>query len=77
MEYYGGIKLQDTRVWSFTGYRKVSPPKKYDGGGFYFTKSLLCFRPCGHGISEGKCTKKKFVLEYFNCGLMEFHGIVP
>lgn len=39
------------------GYKKVSTEREYDGGGFYFTKSLLCFQPCAEGTQEGGCTK--------------------
>ena len=54
------MKLKEAGVWSFTGYRKISDVKKYDGGGFYFAKSLLCFRPCVTNVTEtGKCTSKQ------------------
>ena len=56
--YGSGLEIKsDAGVWAFTGYRKAaSNVKNYDGGGFYFTKSLLCFQQCKPRVGECECT---------------------
>ena len=34
-----------------------SKTKRYSGGGFYFTKSLMCFQSCKSGAKAGRCGK--------------------
>lgn len=45
-KYSGGVTLQASgRKWSFTGYKQISEPKGYDGGGFRFSKTLVRIQP--------------------------------
>lgn len=53
--YADGVLLRDTRTWSFTGYRVLSHDKEYDGGGFFFTKSLLCYQACSLEAGNSSC----------------------
>lgn len=56
--YAKGVRLEASkRVWSFMGYRKVSPKQTF--GDFHFTKSVVCFRPCRNTAAEGECTPKE------------------
>lgn len=38
-------------------YKKDSPTKHYDGGGFHFSKKIVCFRPCAHAVKAGACSE--------------------
>jgi len=59
-KYIDGRFLPNTgRVWSFVGYKKMSPKKEYgDNSGFHFSKSLLCFQPCKKNLAfnDSECT---------------------